>query len=380
MYFSEVKNRYMSIFKSLFGSNKEEKERLKKEKEEKERLQKEKEEKERLQKEKEEKERLQKEKEEKESLQKEKEEKESLQKEKYSILLKELDSDGNGIIDLVEGDDYGKILKLNQDKIIEINRDYIKQFVQISNYLKTKRKSLQSIFEQLVTYVNDGGIEGGNLNADLDDIDPMFEDAARVVVMHQSGSTSLIQRKLKLGYNRAGRIIDQLEAAGIVGSFEGSKARQVLIPDDMALEELLNNSNISEYLEILKDDCHIFNLILVQSITMVQSLINNDMITFYEIYEKLDQLNMFDSKHEKDIKKLLGEVNNSLDDVMKEIRNVGQDIVSSVGELSFITEEMGQLVQEGLDSVNSSIQTNNFLTGVQTYQMYKINQNTKGLR
>jgi len=53
----------------------------------------------------------------------------------------------------------------------------------------------------------------------------------------------LIQRKLKLGYNRAGRIIDQLEAAGIVGPFEGSKARQVLIPDDMALEELLNNLN-----------------------------------------------------------------------------------------------------------------------------------------
>ena len=93
----------------------------------------------------------------------------------------------------------------------------------------------------LPEYVGDG--EGGNLNADLDDRDTMFEDAARVVVMHQSGSTSLIQRKLKLGYNRAGRIIDQLEAAGIVGPFEGSKARQVLIPDDMALEELLNNLN-----------------------------------------------------------------------------------------------------------------------------------------
>ena len=71
----------------------------------------------------------------------------------------------------------------------------------------------------------------------------MFEDAARVVVMHQSGSTSLIQRKLKLGFNRAGRIIDQLEAAGIVGPFEGSKARQALIPNDMALEELLNKLN-----------------------------------------------------------------------------------------------------------------------------------------
>ncbi len=88
-----------------------------------------------------------------------------------------------------------------------------------------------------------GDVEGGNLNADLDDRDVMFEDAARVVVMNQSGSTSLIQRKLKLGYNRAGRIIDQLEAAGIVGPFEGSKARQVLISDDMALEELLNNLN-----------------------------------------------------------------------------------------------------------------------------------------
>ncbi len=96
----------------------------------------------------------------------------------------------------------------------------------------------------LPEYVGDS--EGGNPNADLDDKDVMFEDAARVIVMHQSGSTSLIQRKLKLGYNRAGRIIDQLEAAGIVGPFEGSKARQVLIPDDMALEELLNNLNNKE--------------------------------------------------------------------------------------------------------------------------------------
>ena len=67
--------------------------------------------------------------------------------------------------------------------------------------------------------------------------------AARIVVQHQSGSTSLIQRKLKLGYNRAGRIIDQLETARIVGPFEGSKARQVLIRDEMALEEILNQLN-----------------------------------------------------------------------------------------------------------------------------------------
>ncbi|MFT6814948.1 MAG: S-DNA-T family DNA segregation ATPase FtsK/SpoIIIE [Sphingobacteriales bacterium] len=71
---------------------------------------------------------------------------------------------------------------------------------------------------------------------DLKDKDMMFRDAAIVVVQNQQGSTSLIQRKLKIGYNRAGRIIDQLEAAGIVGNFEGSKARDVLIPDEHSLE------------------------------------------------------------------------------------------------------------------------------------------------
>lgn len=75
---------------------------------------------------------------------------------------------------------------------------------------------------------------------DLNDRDSLFRDAASVIVMHQQGSASLLQRKLKLGYNRAGRIIDQLEAAGIIGPFEGSKARQVLIPDEYSLEQLLN--------------------------------------------------------------------------------------------------------------------------------------------
>ncbi|TVP52098.1 MAG: DNA translocase FtsK [Mongoliibacter sp.] len=83
--------------------------------------------------------------------------------------------------------------------------------------------------------------DSGLANIDLADRDPLFDDAARLIVMHQQGSTSLIQRKLKLGYNRAGRIVDQLEAAGIVGAFEGSKAREVLVQDEASLERLLNN-------------------------------------------------------------------------------------------------------------------------------------------
>ena len=85
------------------------------------------------------------------------------------------------------------------------------------------------------------GEESSSLDIDINDRDALFRDAAEVIVNAQQGSASLLQRKLKLGYNRAGRIIDQMEAAGIVGPFEGSKARQVLIPDLNSLEQLLNN-------------------------------------------------------------------------------------------------------------------------------------------
>ncbi|WP_076378985.1 FtsK/SpoIIIE family DNA translocase [Filimonas lacunae] len=75
---------------------------------------------------------------------------------------------------------------------------------------------------------------------DLSDRDPLFEDAARLVVQNQMGSTSLIQRRMKLGYNRAGRLMDQLEAAGIVGPNQGSKAREVNVKTDSDLEEILS--------------------------------------------------------------------------------------------------------------------------------------------
>tara|TARA_R110002050_G_scaffold49818_8_gene115561 strand:- start:4233 stop:6770 length:2538 start_codon:yes stop_codon:yes gene_type:complete len=94
-----------------------------------------------------------------------------------------------------------------------------------------------------------GADEDGNVGVDILDPserDTLFNDAARLVVISQQGSASMLQRKLKLGYNRAGRIVDQLESAGIIGQFEGSKAREVLIPDEHALEQLLNHQNKSE--------------------------------------------------------------------------------------------------------------------------------------
>ncbi len=96
---------------------------------------------------------------------------------------------------------------------------------------------------ELPEYIDESGGTGEYGAVDESDRDALFEEAAHIVVQHQQGSASLLQRRLKLGYNRAGRIVDQLEAAGIIGPFEGSKARQVLITDILSLEQKLQHKS-----------------------------------------------------------------------------------------------------------------------------------------
>ena len=103
-----------------------------------------------------------------------------------------------------------------------------------------KQRSFPSAY-LLPDYVPEGGEDVGGTKEDMGDLDSMFEEIARFVVANQQGSTSFIQRRFKIGYNRAGRIMDQLEQAGIVGKSEGSKPREVLITDPAALERLLND-------------------------------------------------------------------------------------------------------------------------------------------
>ena len=109
----------------------------------------------------------------------------------------------------------------------------------ISNYIGSQMGYANAY--ELPEYVEENT---SNLDLDPSERDDLFREAAEVIITAQQGSASLLQRKLKLGYNRAGRIIDQMEVAGIVGPFEGSKARQVLISDLNALNELLNNKDL----------------------------------------------------------------------------------------------------------------------------------------
>lgn len=110
---------------------------------------------------------------------------------------------------------------------------------QIVNYISGQAGYATAFL--LPEYVGEGGDDKAPGAVDLSDRDPLFDEAARLIVIQQQGSTSLIQRKFAIGYNRAGRLMDQLEAAGIVGPFEGSKARQVLLQDEYNLEQLLNS-------------------------------------------------------------------------------------------------------------------------------------------
>lgn len=110
------------------------------------------------------------------------------------------------------------------------------EVVNITNFIGNQRGYPTAFF--LPEATTEGSSTSGS-GSDLSERDPMFEEAARLIVIHQQGSTSLIQRKFSIGYNRAGRIVDQLEVAGIIGPSEGSKARQVLVNDEYQLENLL---------------------------------------------------------------------------------------------------------------------------------------------
>jgi S-DNA-T family DNA segregation ATPase FtsK/SpoIIIE len=133
----------------------------------------------------------------------------------------------------------GDLLYSGGNDIIRIQCAFIDtpEVEKITDFIGSQRAYSEAYL--LPEYV--GEEAGINLDIDIDDRDKLFRDAAEIIIIAQQGSASLLQRKLKLGYNRAGRLIDQLEAAGIVGGFEGSKARQVLVVDLVALDQLLEN-------------------------------------------------------------------------------------------------------------------------------------------
>lgn len=142
----------------------------------------------------------------------------------------------------------------------------------------------------------------------------------------------------------------------------------------------INQNQLEDLVEILKQEIHTYNIILLNSLHMINSLVEDDMITFYDIYEKFDKLNMFTSNWENQVTEKLDEVNLNLVELMKELRDVGDRIVGSIDNLSYITEESTRQLTSKMEEIDSTLKVGNLINVIQTYQMYKVNMNTKSLR
>ena len=170
-----------------------------------------------------------------------------------------------------------------------------------------------------------------------------------------------------------------------LSTFLGDKSKNIQSLFETVTEEGSNipHSDYLDYVGIIRNQIHTYNLMLISSLNMIISLIDDDRITFYEIYETFDKLNVFSSNHEKEVSMKLNNIENKLEDVIQSIHEMESSICNEFMNLRFITEDMSDSLSglsQGLSEINSSIQTNNLLTGIQTYQMYKINKNTKGLK
>ena len=240
-------------------------------------------------------------------------------------IIIEFDKDKNDIVDVIEvKDDFNQLLKKHNDIIIErgkeYNQNYIHQFVKVSNYLKRKRENINLIFNNIKTEFSID--EGYEIRWDLNKI----------------GSHSINERF-----------------------------------DDL-------NTQCESYFELLRGEIHSYNLLLFNSLNLVSSSVENDQITFYNIYEKLDALNIFNSNWQNEMSQKLTNINNNFQELSKEIKVMGEDIVGAIWDLSYVTEQSNEILEAQLGEINSSIKTNNLLTSINTYQSYKVNKNTKSLR
>jgi len=171
-----------------------------------------------------------------------------------------------------------------------------------------------------------------------------------------------------------------------VGNYIKQKRSNLQLIFD-CIKQVQNQKYLDEYVQILESEIHSYNLLLINSLNLIVSLIEDDQITFYDIYEKFDKLNIYNSNWENEISQKLttlnkgiSELNSNIKGLMYEIRDMGDRIVSSIDDLSYVTEESTKMLDNRLGEIDSSIKTNNLLTLIQTYQTYKINKNTKSLR
>lgn len=148
-------------------------------------------------------------------------------------------------------------------------------------------------------------------------------------------------------------------------------------------ETIGKQDDLNDYkklVDFFESEMHTYNLILLNSFNLIVSLIDDNQFTFYKIYERFDKLNIFNSNWENEVKEKLTNIEYNIESLISEVNSVGTNIVNSINDLTYITSESNERVNNKLKEIDSSIQVNNLLTLINTYQNYKVNKNTKSLR
>tara|TARA_X000000368_G_scaffold134171_1_gene105285 strand:- start:39 stop:1079 length:1041 start_codon:yes stop_codon:yes gene_type:complete len=145
-------------------------------------------------------------------------------------------------------------------------------------------------------------------------------------------------------------------------------------------ERIIDKNVFINYENTLENEIYTYNLIVFNSLNLITSLINDNQMIFYNIYEKFDKLDIYTSNWEKDMSKNLSELNENIKDLIIKIQNMGDEIQQSIGNLSYVTQKSQEQLSEKLTEINSSVKVGNLINSINTYQNYKSNKNTKSLK
>lgn len=268
----------------------------------------------------------------------------------------------------------------------------------VKPYVNSLSDNEKQVFQELIEKVrsiykkelDDILKEQNDLQSDLDNIFKKFDKDSNGVIdlIEDNNEFNLLLKKHQKSIIEKGKEFNQNYTHQFikVGNYIKQKRNNLQLIFD-CVKQVQNQKDLGEYVEILEGEIHSYNLLLINSLNLIVSLIEDDQITFYDIYEKLDKLNIYNSNWENEISQKLttinkgiSELNSNIREVMYEVRDMGNKIVSSIEDLSYITQETSKMLDNRLVEIDSSIKTNNLLTLINTYQTYQINKNTKPLR
>ena len=260
-----------------------------------------------------------------------------------------------------------------KDKNKKVSIDKEKKRLKLENERKQNEKKRIQTLNKKKGFIVDKFDKDNNGTIDI------FEDKNEFNLLLKKHQKVIIEKGKEFNQNYTHQFIK-------VGNYIKQKRSNLQLIFD-CIKQVQNQQDLDEYVEILENEIHSYNLLLINSLNLIVSLIEDDQITFYDIYEKFDKLNIYNSNWENEISQKLtslnkgiSELNSNIKGLMYEIRDMGDRIVNSIEDLSYITEESTRMLDNRLGEIDSSIKTNNLLTLIQTYQIYKINKNTKSLR